>query len=208
MALYRKTYLCACEGQQEELYLKHLASLIKVYPQRVVTYNTIIGNAFRLEKTYEEYDKAALFDFDFNEVDFKRNLEVCEKLSKNCKRNKQKSGERIFSAYSNVNFDLWLILHKEDYNKPVTSNNAYVADVRRIYGLNSTDNIKSEGVIKKILAQISLRDVKSAIARAENIKKGKIEVDRIVCGSMVYYPNPDFSLHEFLKTVLADCGEA
>ncbi len=106
-----------------------------------------------------------------------------------------------------MNFDLWLILHKEDYNKSVSRNDAYVADVRRIYGLGSTENIKRESAIKKILEQITLVDVKSAIKRADNIRKGKIDADKMFIGSTVYYSNPDFSIHEFLKAVLTDCGE-
>lgn len=32
MGLYRKTYLCVCAGQQEEMYLKHIAFLLKKIP--------------------------------------------------------------------------------------------------------------------------------------------------------------------------------
>jgi len=39
MAYYRKTYLCVCEGQQEELYLKHVAFLLKKFPELVVKFN-------------------------------------------------------------------------------------------------------------------------------------------------------------------------
>ena len=38
--MYRKTYFCVCEGQQEEMYLKHIAFLLKKFPERVVTFNT------------------------------------------------------------------------------------------------------------------------------------------------------------------------
>lgn len=58
MGLYRKTYLCVCEGQQEIMYLKHLASLLKQMPQRIVTFNTTEGNARKLIKNYTEYDNA------------------------------------------------------------------------------------------------------------------------------------------------------
>lgn len=59
MGLYRKTYLCICEGQQEELYLKHVASLLKRLPERMVTFNTMVGDPCRLNKTYTEYDNVA-----------------------------------------------------------------------------------------------------------------------------------------------------
>jgi hypothetical protein len=106
-----------------------------------------------------------------------------------------------------VNFDLWLILHKEDYNKSVSRNDAYISDVRRIFGLDQTDNIKNEEVINKILSQITLDDVKSATQRAETIRKSKVKADSAKIGSTTIYSNPDFSIHEFLKAVLEDSGD-
>jgi len=106
-----------------------------------------------------------------------------------------------------VNFDLWLILHKEDYNRSVSKNDAYVVDVRRIYGLGSSEDIKSESAINKILEQINLDDVKSAIKRADDIREYKIDDDKMFIGSSVYFPNPDFSIHKFIEVVLVDCGE-
>lgn len=106
-----------------------------------------------------------------------------------------------------MNFDLWLILHKEDYNKSVSRNDAYISDVRRIFGLNQTDNIKNEEVINKILSQITLDDIKSAIQRVETIRKSKVKADSAKIGSTTIYSNPDFSIHEFLKAVLEDSGD-
>lgn len=207
MAHYRKTYLCICEGQQEVMYLGHVASLIKKFPQRVVTFNTMIDKPFRLKKRYEEYDRAAFFDYDFNDIEFKKNIELCEQMNNANKPTQRKQGQYTYHAFSNVNFDLWLILHKEDFNRPVHMNNGYVSDVRRIYDLGSSENIKSESVIKKILDQITLEDVKSAIQRASSIREGKMDTDKMFIGSTVYYPNPDFSIHEFLKVILVNCGE-
>ncbi len=207
MVNYRKAYLCICDGQQETMYLDHVAKLIKKFPQKLVKFNTFIDSPHRLEKRYEEYDSAAVFDFDFNEVEFKRNIEVCDKLNKELKPTKRKSGRHIYHAYSSVNFDLWLILHKEDFNRSVARNDAYIQDVRRIYGLKSTDNIKSEEIIKKILSQITLNDVKDAISRAEHLRKSKVKADGTKVRNTVVYSNPDFSIHEFLKAVLKDSGD-
>ena len=79
--------------------------------------------------------------------------------------------------------------------------------MRRIYGLKSTDDIKSEKSIEKILSQITLEDVKNAIYRAEYIRRSKDKADGIAVGSTFIYSNPDFSIHEFLKAVLEDCGD-
>ncbi len=145
-----------------------------------------------------------MFDYDFKEEEFRRNLTICEQLQRKSRRGK---GKNVYHAYSNVNIDLWFILHKEDFNRPVTSNDAYIADVRRIYGLGRESDIKEKANLEKILKQITLEDVKQAIRRAEQIRDSKLESDRFMVGSFTCYENPDFSLHEFLKIVLFDCGE-
>lgn len=207
MANYRKTYLCLCEGQQEIMYLNHVASLIKDFPRKVVKFQCVEDAPYRLSKRYEDYDSAALFDFDFNESEFKKNIQICDELNKQFQPTKRKTGRKIYHAYSNVNFDLWLILHKEDCNGCVYKNNGYIRDVRRIYGLSSTDNIKHEDVIQKILKQITLSDVQQAIRRAQRIRRDKDPSDGIVVRNTVYYSNPDFSIHDFLIEVLTASGD-
>lgn len=181
--MYRKTYFCACEGQQEEMYLIHLASLLKQFPTRVVTFNKVHGSAEKLEKNYVESDSAALFDYDFNDTAFGRNISLCEKLNRQYVRKRSDKGT-VFYAYSKVNIDLWFVLHKEDYNKPVSSSHAYVADVRRIYGLSSEADIKEKANSERILTQISLDDIRSAISHAEHIRDVKLPVDRFMVGSI------------------------
>lgn len=136
-----------------------------------------------------------------------KNIELCENLNKKLKPSKRKQGKQIYHAYSSVNFDLWLILHKEAYNKCVAKNDAYVSDVRRIFGLKSTDDIKQEEIIIRILKQISLEDVKSAIMRAELLRQNKEISDCIKIGNTMIFSNPDFSIHEFLTMVLTDRGD-
>ena len=204
MSQYRRKYLCICEGQQETLYLAHVAKLIKDFPRKVVTFNTLEGPPGRLENRYEDYKSAAVFDFDFNEVEFRKNIELCDRLNRKRKPSKER---HIYHAYSSVNFDLWLILHKENFNREVSKNDAYVSDVRRIYNLSASENIKSEGAMHKILSQITLDDVKEAIERADFIRKGKMVGDGIKSGDTTIHSNPDFSIHEFLRVVLKDSGD-
>ena len=96
LANYRKAYLCICDGQQEIMYLNHVAKLIKDFPRKVVKFNTFEDLPHRLEKRYENYDSAAVFDFDYNEVEFKRNIEICDRLNK-----KLSPSKRISKYYKN-----------------------------------------------------------------------------------------------------------
>lgn len=146
----RRTYLCICEGQQETMYLAHIARLLTRFPERVVKFNTTIGPPSELKKHYEEYDSAALFDQDGCQNAFEEGIRVCQALDRLGQRSRSK--KHVYHAYSNVNFDLWLILHKEDFTRPVASNDAYVPDVRRIYRLGREADIKEINVIDRILA--------------------------------------------------------
>jgi hypothetical protein len=89
--MYRKTYFCVCDGQQEEMYLKHVAFLLKKFPERVVTFYTTRGSAERLKKTYTEYDNAALFDYDFKDAEFRQNIIICEQLRRKSHRENKHS---------------------------------------------------------------------------------------------------------------------
>ncbi|OBR68406.1 hypothetical protein A7K91_21225 [Paenibacillus oryzae] len=207
MSLVRRNYICTCEGSQEKIYLEHVAKLLTIFPQRVVSINAIIDQPGRLERQYEQYDRASLFDYDFNKELFEKNILQCEKMQREDKRAKGKNRRRTFHAYSNVNFDLWLVLHKENCNRPAASNDGYLDIVRRIYHLDKEDNIKKEQNIRRIVEQISLQDVKAAIRRAEDIRNKKVETDCEIIGGTHIYPNPDFSIHIFLKYVLQAVGE-
>lgn len=76
----RRTYLCICEGQQETMYLAHIARLLTHFPERVVKFNTTIGPPSELKKHYEEYDSAALFDQDGCQNAFEEGIRVCQAI--------------------------------------------------------------------------------------------------------------------------------
>lgn len=146
-----------------------------------------------------------MFDYDFKDSEFKENIETCDRLHR--QNQKIRNGKNVYPAYSNVNIDLWFILHKENFTRPVTSNHAYVTEVRKIYQLHREADIKAKSNIQKILEHIKLDDVKKAIERAERIRNDKLQTDRFCISNFDCYSNPDFSIHEFLKIVLKDCGE-
>ena len=201
--MIRLNYFCVVEGQQEKMYLEHLSSLLRGLSKRTVNFNIKIGNAGELKKYCVDYDKVCLFDHDFNENEFENNLRTCLKL--NAKR--KKNDAAVDHAYSSICFDLWLVLHKEFVSRPAVSTKEYFDDVRRLYNLQKGANIKSEEMMKKIVAQITLDDVKTAIHNAERIRKSKPKgSENYVTGTDYYYNDPDFSIDNFLKKVLEKSG--
>ena len=205
--MYRKTYRCVVEGQQEDLYLQHLAKLLTKFPQTVVKFNISEGNAYELTKSYVEYDSACLFDYDFNKSEFELNLTTCATLNRKNQKKSKKQSTRVYHAYTSVCFDLWLVLHKKDYFASVFNNDAYVKDVIEIYNLPKGSDIKNAKVIGTILSQITLEDVKSAISRAKLICSRKLPTDAIKVDTEKYFDNPDLSIHRFIETVIKDIPE-
>lgn len=202
--IYRKTYRCIVEGQQEYLYLQHLAKLVKKFPEIVVKFNISEGNAYELTKTYIDYDSACLFDYDFNKTEFESNLLTCAKLNHKNKKKSEKQTSRVYHAYTNVCFDLWLVLHKKDHFASVSSNDAYVKDIIELYNLPKDSDIKSKKIIETILSQITLEDVKNAISRAKQICNRKLPSDAIKINFEKYFDNPDLSIHNFIEAVISD----
>lgn len=209
--MIRRNYFCVVEGQQEIIYLKRIAELLTNFPERVVKFNTVIGDADRLnrKKLLSDYDRVCFFDHDFNQVEFERNLNTCIKLDSKVKRTKNNPGYRVYHAYSNICFDLWLILHSENEytTRLVSSADGYVDDVRRIYSLGRDADIKEEKVMNKIVSQINLDNVRTAIANAQRIRKSKLPSDKIITNeNNLYYSPPDFSIDVFLNIVLKEAG--
>jgi len=202
--MYRKNYRCVVEGQQERMYLNRLAELVRDFPKTVVSFNISEGNAYDLTKIYIEYDSVCLFDYDYNQVEFEENLAICDKLYQKNKPGKRKEGKYVYHAYSNVCFDLWLLLHKKNFTKLVSKNDGYVDEIIKAYHLPKGSNIKNEKIIGIILNQISLDDVKMAIKRAKAIKTQNSVKKAHYVNSLIYYDNPDLSIHEFISKVLDD----
>lgn len=199
----RKNYFCVVEGQQEIIYLKRIAALLTNFPEKVVTFNTKLGDANKLYKgsSLPDYDRACFFDHDFKKVEFERNLDTCIELDL------KKKDHKTYHAYSNICFDLWLVLHKEYTTRLVSSADGYVKDVRRLYSLNDNTDIKAEDVMNKIVSQISLDEVRTAVANAQRIRNSKTSSDKkFTAEGHLYYSSPDFSIDIFLNNVLKETG--
>ena len=107
--------------------------------------------------------------------------------------------------YSNLNFDLWLILHKKQWKKKVQSNDAYVETIKKCYNLPTNANIKNKKILEKILEQISIEDIKNAVKNAAEIMSSKLENDKIyVKKGFEYYSNPSMSINDFFKELFIE----
>ncbi|TCL56028.1 RloB-like protein [Hydrogenispora ethanolica] len=203
-----QVYRGAYEGLQEELYLKHLKKLIHQCESR--TYNVdflffccgggnplIVAERAASATVYhaEHQMKTAIFDQDLKEGQFRQALDKCKE-------------KEVFPAYSNLCFDLWLILHKSRFERCVNQPSQYAPIIREIYHLPAEADIKEEATILNILSQIQLTDVYQAITYAMEIIQKNSEVGEpcFTDRSVKYYRNPDLRMHQFIEKVLNDTG--
>ena len=205
--MINRNYRAFCAGQQEKLYLEHLAQLLTVRVPNsqlscIIRFDCSIASPQQLYKERSSNQTTiCLFDFDNNQTEFESSLQACIKCA-----TKEKA---VFHSYSSMCFDLWLLLHKTDYTKSVYYPDDYIKNVISAYGLTKGIDIKNEDTIKVMIEQITIDDVKDAVIRAERIRRNAEQngVPHIVAGKYRYYDNPDLSLQVFVRKLLELCGK-
>lgn len=169
------------------MYFDYVAKIVKELNNNISLKFKEVAKLKTLDNSSTDVKKIAVFDYDLNKKDFEDKVKMCT---------------RTEILYSNLNFDLWLLLHKRMYEKNVQSNDAYVKLVRKEYNLEENANIKSKVNMEKILYQIKLNDIKVAINNAEKIMSKKLKEDGIyVKKGFVYFPNPSMSINIFFKNL-------
>lgn len=196
------------EGEQEKAYFNHLKTLINNEPEcNIKRKLTIVPkdcgggdprNPVQTAIKNCNFNKTPLvvFDYDNKPNEFEEAIDLSIK-------------NKFDIAYSNINFDYWLVLHKLDINKinygQQTSNDAYVKLVKKVYGLDAREDIKNQKTILKILSQIKLEDIKHAIQccyKIEENNKRDNSKRKITSQQNTYYLNPDFTVHLIVENIL------
>lgn len=114
-------------------------------------------------------------------------------------------------GYSNLSFELWMILHKRDCNSCFNCKSEYLDLINTCYAEDfiSLSKYKEEASFKRCLSKLSLNDVRSAIKRAERImldrRNSNIKL-RYYKGYSYYPENPALSIQETIKMILKECG--
>jgi hypothetical protein len=203
-----QVYQGACEGYQEKLYLDHLKNLIHQCKSRIKNVDFRFyccggGNPLTVALragNITVYDTAsqpriALFDHDQKDTEFGQALDKCKE-------------KKVIPAYSNVCFDLWLILHKTRFERCVSQSGQYAQKIREIFNLPAEADIKEAVVMQRILDQIQLHDVQQAIENALIICRNNEETGepRFTARSIRYFSNPDLMIHQFVKKVINETG--
>lgn len=194
-------YIVGCEGiNQEQKYFKNLENLINSISSRKCNIHFDIAPPFggnplciverTINRSIGKTNKISVFDYDGQTTKYEEALELAQE-------------NKIQVGYTNYCFDLWLILHKEDFFEPVSHQDNYATHVRRIFGLDVGADIKKAPNVDNIMTQIGLYDIYSAIKRAEyieNINLGKTP-HTTPNQHVKYYDNPDTQMHSVIKRI-------
>jgi len=200
------------EGETEQRYLNWLQKQVNknIYAKYNVKFVCTIGhNACSYVK-----NKKILYKTDAYRVIDYEGQAYKESFLKNLNDMKKAGdlGKQISFklAYSNLAFELWIILHKADCNSPKNSCKEYLRLLNALFNENfvSLTQFKEESNLEKCLNKLLIQDVINAIERAEklmitvnsNYKEAQYKTFKY------FEENPSLSLHIHIKQILQGCG--
>ena len=110
-------------------------------------------------------------------------------------------------GYSNITFELWMILHKADCNGHLNSKTEYLGLINKAFGesFNTLAEFKKEDNFKRCLSMLNLSDVYAAIRRAKTIIVSNESSGAALIkhkGYEYYKDNPSLSIHQIVETIL------
>lgn len=216
MAKLKKTkkYYFSVEGETEEWYLKWLQNLINETSESAYKISLdckVEKNPYKRAKSLNVIEKIDVYHLSDYESDDEVHVREFRETMDNLKKAKE-SGKQINYkfGYTNLTFDLWIVLHKSNCNGSIAHRRLYLQHINRAFGENfeSMDEYKHENNFKRILSQLTLSNVKDAVERAKQIMRRNEENSYVLQeykGYRYYRENPSLAVWEVIERVLIEC---
>lgn len=213
--LFSQQYHFRVEGECEERYLRRLQNLINgsqavtQHVSFVIKRNTSMTS---MVKNLSPWVKTTIVEvIDYEGSSQSDQQKFMNELDDMAKASRLKSGVNCALGYSNLTFELWILLHKMDCRRTLDNKNQYLGLLNQAYKskFETLRKFKQEKNFKKVLNSIDLEDVKTAIQRAEAIRRQNEQdsIPTIYKKKYKYFKkNPDCSLQEFIREILEDSG--
>ena len=208
-------YYFTVEGETEKWYLEWLRDAINADPRskvKVVCSPKVQKNPVKWAKAKTNLDKSAKV---FHVFDFEDEEPIHVKAFKDTLANMKKAGSlgrgfRYVSAYSNLTFELWMVLHKGDC-PALAHRRQYLKPINDLYGehFESLDEYKHEANFTRVLGKLTVDDAVTAVGRAETLAKRAEEHGLRKaqhCGYSYYLDNPATDLWIPVKQMLEEGG--
>lgn len=208
-------YYFSVEGETEKWYLEWLRDLINATEAanyRVSINCKIEKNPIKFAKSINIMSKTVVYHLCDYEGDEPIHAQRFKDTMDNLKKVRDMKKQIVYKFdYSNLTFDLWIILHKTNEKLRCIHRDHYVRILNRVYGelFENMDQFKHEENFKRVLKQLTLDDVIIAVRRAKSII-AQNENDGYTLheykGSKYYKENPATMVWEPIEKILTDCG--
>ena len=208
-------YYLSVEGETEKWYFERLQELINAnekIPFSVKFDIKINKSITSRAKSISAIYKTSAFhicDYESNEQVHIEQFEQVLKELKDVKKINKNINYKL--GYCNFSFDLWIILHKKQQLGPISHRKQYVHGINSAYKENFQfiEDYKEEKNFKRILSQISLDDVITAVKNGDEMRRKNEEDSKDKCriyGKFKYFTeNPDMTINECVRQILEEC---
>lgn len=207
-------YYITVEGETEKIYLDKLKMLINdsgINSKKVKFKVKVEKSPKKAIKKITSLDSNRIYHVIDVEKPDQEGTEVFHKIIDELESaNKYKKNTKYELLYTNISFELWIILHKSSCNGCKNNQSQYLTELNRSFHMNfeSLDEYKKEKNFEQLMNNITLDDVKLAIIRAEKLMNDlEMCTTKKVYKKYKYYSeNPSLNIHELIKMILNETG--
>lgn len=208
-----RKYVFTVEGETEQWYLYWLRDLINSMPEsryKVSIDATVCQKPLSYAKKVNPLATPAithLCDIESPEQQFVDKFTDILSQMKQAKTTRKGLDYKL--GYSNLTFELWLILHKQSCNAVLTDRSQYLQHINRAFdeSFESMKRFKEKGNFERCLRKLTLDDVRAAIKRSHQIMKTNSENGLRLYqynGFEYYLDNPSLTVYESVEKILGD----
>ena len=209
-----KKYYFSVEGETEQWYLKWLQDRINETEEAKIKVSfdcPVQKNPLKRAKSMVITGKTEVWhisDYESDEpIHVKQFIETMDNMKAAKGLGKQISYQ---FGYSNLTFDLWIILHKADCNGTIAHRKNYLSPLNRAFDehFENMDEYKHEANFKRCLGKINLTNVIDAVNRAKKIMQKNKDNGYVLQqykGYRYYKENPSLAIWEAIENILKDC---
>ena len=210
-----KKYYFTVEGETEQWYLKWLQDRINETEETAykVSFDCPVQkNPLKRAKSLVVTGKTEVWHLSDYESDDPIHVRQFMETMDNKKASKSVGKQITYKfGYTNLTFDLWIILHRINCNTAYAHRKKYIATLNRGYDEHFQDmkEYKHEDNFKRCLGKLTLTNVLEAVNRAESIMKRNQENGYVLQqykGYKYYKENPSMGIHEIIRKILKDCA--
>lgn len=209
-----KKYYFSVEGETEQWYLKWLENKINTdnrATSKVSFKCDIQKDPLKFAKKLTVLGKTEvvhLSDYESDEpihvTEFHRTMDQMKKASSE-KQLKYKFG------YTNLTFDLWIVLHKINCNGSKVHRKHYITDINKAYNetFENMKDYKHENNFKRCLSKLEIENVIEAINRSKVIMERNKEngyTQQNYKGFKYYKENPSLEIWSYIEVILKECS--